>query len=86
MVNIIGIGNKSIDKFSVYRRGGECIDYAANQLCEYIKRAIGVSLDVTGERKSGQIVLSADERTEKDGFTIASSAAKTGLIRKLITT
>lgn len=71
MVNIIGIGNKSIDKFSVYRRGGECIDYAANQLCEYIKRAIGVSLDVTGERKSGQIVLSADERTEKDGFTIA---------------
>lgn len=70
MVNI-GIGGKGIEKFSVYRNGGECIDYAANQLCAYVKRAGGTSLDVTGERKRGQIVLGTDDRKEKDGFTIA---------------
>ena len=75
MVNIIGIGNKSIDKFSVYRRGGECIDYAANQLCEYIKRAIGVSLDVTGERKSGQIVLSGTKEQRKTALRSRAAAA-----------
>ena len=68
---IIGSGSRGIDKFEVYRNGGECIDYAASQLCAYIKRAWGTSLDVTDKRKPGQIVLGTDDRKDGDGFTIA---------------
>lgn len=67
----IRIGNKGLERFSVYRHGGECTDYAANQLCEYVKRAFGISLDETGERTHGQIVLATDDRAESEGFTIA---------------
>lgn len=55
MVNI-GIGGKGIEKFSVYRNGGECIDYAANQLCAYVKRAGGVTLLESGKNISCAVV------------------------------
>ncbi len=65
------IDGKAIGNFSVYRSGGECIDYAASELCAYVKRAFGVSLDATGKRTSDQIVLETDNRAERDGFTLA---------------